>query len=89
MWDPPEVFESAWDTDLLRWELAPDGDGTVLTFTTWLGEVGHPAEKTAAGYHVCLDQLAELVATATVVQPLVAVDVAPLEERYRELTEAD
>lgn len=48
-WDPPKVFEWAWDTDLLRWELVPDGDGTVLTFTTWLGEVGHPVEKTAAG----------------------------------------
>ena len=77
---------------------APAGDGTVLTLTTWLGEVGHPAEKTAAGhpaektaagYHVCLDQLAELVETDTVAQPLVAVDVEPLEERYRQLVGAD
>ena len=45
-------------------------------------------EKTAAGYHVCLDQLAELVATGTVDEPLVAVDVGPLEERYRQLVGA-
>lgn len=89
VWQPPEVFEWSWDTDLLRWELVPDGDGTVLTFTTWLGDVGHPAEKTAAGYHVCLDQLAELVATGTVAQPLVAVDVGPLEDRYRDVVGAD
>ena len=82
VWQPPEVFEWAWSTDLLRWELVPDGDGTELTFTTWLGEVGHPVEKTAAGYHVCLDQLVELLDTGTVAEPLVAVPVGDWEQRY-------
>ena len=85
VWQPPEVFEWRWSTDRLRWELAPDGDGTRLTFTTWLGEVGHPMEKTAAGYHVCLDQLAELLDTGTVARPLVAVPVDTIEARYTEV----
>ena len=38
VFQPPAVFEWTWDTDVLRWELAPDGDGTVLTFTTLLGD---------------------------------------------------
>jgi len=85
VWRPPEVFEWRWSTDRLRWELEPDGEGTRLTFTTWLGEVGHPVEKTAAGYHVCLDQLAELLDRGEVAQPLVAVPVGDWEERYAEV----
>ncbi|MBK9367468.1 MAG: SRPBCC domain-containing protein [Deltaproteobacteria bacterium] len=38
VWDPPHVFEWTWDVDLLRFELAPEGEGTRLTFTTWLGD---------------------------------------------------
>jgi uncharacterized protein YndB with AHSA1/START domain len=85
VWQPPEVFEWMWSTDRLRWELEPDGDGTRLTFTTWLGEVGHGVEKTAAGYHVCLDQLAELLDTGGVARPLAAVDPGPLEAQYAEV----
>ena len=34
VWDPPAVFEWTWDTDRLRFELTPVGEGTLLTFTT-------------------------------------------------------
>ena len=73
VWDPPKTFEWMWDTDRLRWELEPDGVGTTLTFTTWLTDMGHEPWKQAAGYHVCLDQLAELLDTGSVEHPLVDV----------------
>jgi uncharacterized protein YndB with AHSA1/START domain len=83
VWDPPSVFEWTWDTDLLRWELAPHGDGgTLLTFTTWLGDPGDETTTgTAAGYHVCLDQLVELLDRGSVA-PLEDADVAALEAIY-------
>ena len=90
VWDPPSVFEWSWSTDLLRWELAPDGDGDG-PHLHHLVRRGRPpgARRPAAGYHVCLDQLVELVATGTVAEPLVAADVGPLEERYREASGRD
>jgi uncharacterized protein YndB with AHSA1/START domain len=84
VWQPPEVFELMWSTDRLRFELAPDGDGTTLTFTTWLSDAGKGAEQTAAGYHLCFDQLAELLDTGSVRTPLVELSVDRLEQHYRE-----
>lgn len=81
-WRPPELFEWTWDTDFLRWELTEEGDGTVLTFTTWIGDPSaEDASGTAAGYHVCLDQLEDLLSGGPA-QRLVDVDVAPWVERY-------
>lgn len=62
IWDPPSVFEWTWDVDLLRFDLTPIDGGTRLVFTTWLAlfteEPGDaPLADTAAGYHVCLDEL--------------------------------
>ena len=63
VWDPPRIFEVRWNADQVRWELEPDGDGTRLVLVTWL--LGEQAPQgtagTAAGYHVCLDQLEELL----------------------------
>jgi hypothetical protein len=89
VWEPPEVFEWTWDVDVLRWELRADGDGTLLTLTTRLGEPSaeHPA-NTAAGYHVCLDQLIELLDTGSV-GPLEDADVSELEQRYGEALSAE
>jgi uncharacterized protein YndB with AHSA1/START domain len=38
VWDPPRVFEHEWnqaivEPGVVRYELTPDGDGTLLTFT--------------------------------------------------------
>ncbi|MGH3352233.1 MAG: SRPBCC domain-containing protein, partial [Nocardioides sp.] len=67
VWDPPRIFEFTWGmdgraelTDLLRFELEPTADGTRLTFTTWLGGTTQNTD-TAVGWHVCLDQLADLL----------------------------
>ena len=54
--DPPRVLEFTWGDDALRFELRPDGDGTVLTFTDTFDEYGKSA-RDGAGWHACLDML--------------------------------
>lgn len=64
VWDPPRVFEHEWHQPILtdtgsgvvRYELTPDGDGTLLTFshrglTVRDGQGFHP------GSHAFLDRL--------------------------------
>ncbi|TDE19606.1 toxin-antitoxin system toxin subunit [Nonomuraea mesophila] len=51
--DPPHVFAHTWDDDELRWELQPDGEATLLTFTHTFTD-HHGAASFAAGWHVCL-----------------------------------
>jgi uncharacterized protein YndB with AHSA1/START domain len=54
--DEPRRFAFLWGVDVLRFELVPDGDGTLLTMLHVLNEEGDDAAaKTAAGWHVCLD----------------------------------
>jgi uncharacterized protein YndB with AHSA1/START domain len=54
--DPPRVFAFLWGEDLLRLELAPEGDGTRLTLLQTLRSEDEAA-RNAAGWHVCLDRL--------------------------------
>jgi uncharacterized protein YndB with AHSA1/START domain len=56
-WEPPSVLELRWGDDVLRLELRPEGDGTVLTLLDILYDRGKGA-RDAAGWHVCLDKLA-------------------------------
>lgn len=62
-WDPPHVFEFTWDTERLRFELAPVAAGTLLRLVV---RTNQPAPRgyasTAAGYHMCLDALAASLA---------------------------
>jgi activator of Hsp90 ATPase-like protein len=46
-----------WGGDELRFELEPDGDGTAMTFTATMQELGK-ASRDGAGWHVCLNNLA-------------------------------
>ncbi|MGH7919856.1 MAG: SRPBCC family protein [Candidatus Dormibacteraceae bacterium] len=56
--DPPSVLEFTWGDDILRFELKPDGNTqTVLTLTVTMPEFGKAA-RDAAGWHMCLDNLA-------------------------------
>jgi uncharacterized protein YndB with AHSA1/START domain len=57
VYDPPHTLEMRWGTDVLRFGLAPDGDGTILTLINTLTDLG-TAARTAAGWHTCLDTLA-------------------------------
>lgn len=60
-WDPPHLMELSWGDDRLRIELVPDGDGSVLTLIDVFDEQGKAA-RDAAGWHACLDILAEHLA---------------------------
>jgi uncharacterized protein YndB with AHSA1/START domain len=51
--DPPTLLEYTWGEDLLRWELAPDGDGTRLTLRHTVADP-QMVSKVAAGWHLCL-----------------------------------
>lgn len=88
-WDPPRRFEWTWDTDTLLWELEPAGAGTVLTFTTWIG--GNDPTVVAgagAGYHVCLDLLAALLAGSPLERGVAFADTGPFEAQYATAVEA-
>jgi uncharacterized protein YndB with AHSA1/START domain len=59
--DEQKVFMFRWQSDVIRIELVPDGDGCLLVFTQTIGGgraglLG--AGRTAAGWDTCLDQLA-------------------------------
>jgi uncharacterized protein YndB with AHSA1/START domain len=56
-YEPPSALEFTWgDDETLRFDLEPDGDGTVLTFVNTFGELGKAA-RDGAGWHACLDLL--------------------------------
>jgi uncharacterized protein YndB with AHSA1/START domain len=75
VFDPPEILEFTWGTDLLRIELRQEGTGTLLTLTDTFDDVGKAA-RDAAGWHECLDLLvSDLDGTA---QP-------PKGERWRQI----
>jgi len=54
---PHSVLELKWGEDILRFELEPDEGGCVLTLLDTFDELGRAA-RDAAGWHVCLDSLA-------------------------------
>jgi uncharacterized protein YndB with AHSA1/START domain len=55
-YEPPSLMEFRWGPDLLRLELRPIEDGTVLTLLDTLEERGKAA-RDGAGWHTCLDAL--------------------------------
>jgi uncharacterized protein YndB with AHSA1/START domain len=54
--EPQSLLEIRWGTDVLRFEVEPDGDGSRLTLLDTIDELGKAA-RDGAGWHVCLDQL--------------------------------
>jgi uncharacterized protein YndB with AHSA1/START domain len=56
---PPSLLELRWSDDILRFELEPDGAGTILRLRVTFPEHGKAA-RDAAGWHVCLERLAAL-----------------------------
>ena len=69
--DPPRRFAFMWGTELLRFELAPEGEGTRLTLTHLISN-SDEAARNAAGWHACLDKLGAVES-----------DWEPLYEEYR------
>ncbi|WP_280400979.1 SRPBCC domain-containing protein [Nocardia carnea] len=87
-WEPPRVFEFLWDDEHLRFELFAAEQGTRLVCTVWFGTPGpHGLSGTAAGYHVCLDELVDSLDGRPIEMP--APDVmAALRRRYTEAVDA-
>lgn len=56
-YEPPSAIEFRWGTDILRMEVRPEGEGTVLTLLDTFEE-GGKAARDGAGWHVSLDALA-------------------------------
>jgi uncharacterized protein YndB with AHSA1/START domain len=54
--EPPSLLEFTWGGDLLRFALEPDGEGTAMTFTVTLDELGK-ATRDGAGWHQALGSL--------------------------------
>ena len=54
--DPPGLMELRWGDEILRFEVTPDGDGSVLVFTCTFDEIGK-VSRDGAGWHACLDRL--------------------------------
>jgi uncharacterized protein YndB with AHSA1/START domain len=54
--EPPSLMEFRWGPDVIRLELRPVAEGTVLTLLDTLEEHGKAA-RDGAGWHVCLDAL--------------------------------
>ncbi|HWC39139.1 MAG TPA: SRPBCC family protein [Acidimicrobiales bacterium] len=52
------LLEFRWGPDTLRFEIAPEDDGSTLTLTHTFDEVGKAA-RDAAGWHECLDRLSD------------------------------
>lgn len=80
-WDPPRTFSWTWDRDTLIFELHPSPTGTRLVFTTWIVDTTAGVHKTAAGYHVCLDQLVALLDTGNP-PPFIDQDPSQWERSY-------
>jgi uncharacterized protein YndB with AHSA1/START domain len=60
VYDPPKVFSFTWGGELLRLELVPDRDGTLLVFTQLLSHQS-VAARNGSGWHACLDALGRLL----------------------------
>ena len=61
--DPPHLLETTGDPHgVLRWELRPDGSGTLLTFSSTVELPEAYRSRVLAGWHWHLDALAEVVA---------------------------
>ena len=81
--DPPRVLETSGDIHgVLRWELEPDGDGTLITFTSTLDLPDEFKTKVLAGWHMHLDALAEALEGGRADLVNISGRWEPIHERY-------
>jgi len=66
--EPGRVFAFLWGDELLRFEIEPEGDGCRLRLTHFITNEDEAA-RNAAGWHVCLDRLDELVSAGSAEAP--------------------
>ncbi|MGW1375458.1 SRPBCC family protein [Streptomyces sp. NPDC002446] len=78
--EEPRLFAFTWGEDHLRWEITPDGDGSLLTLVHTFGDRFGGASF-ASGWHLCLSALSQLLdGESTAVDP----DTGELHEAYLE-----
>ncbi|MFI6767369.1 SRPBCC family protein [Streptomyces sp. NPDC050355] len=78
--EEPRLFAFTWGEDHLRWEIAPDGDGSLLTLVHTFGDRFGGASF-ASGWHLCVTALSQLLdGESTAVEP----DTGELHEAYLE-----
>lgn len=70
--DRPRLLEYTWNGEIVRWELTETGSGTTLRLTHHLSDRAR-AGMMAAGWHMCLDVAALLIA-GTPIGPIVGAD---------------
>ncbi|MDC7335616.1 SRPBCC family protein [Streptomyces lydicus] len=78
--EEPRLFAFTWGEDHLRWEIAPDGDGSLLTLIHTFGDRFGGASF-ASGWHLCLTALSQLLDGASTA---VDRDAGELHEAYVE-----
>ncbi|WP_310720966.1 SRPBCC family protein [Streptomyces lydicus] len=78
--EEPRLFAFTWGEDHLRWEIAPDGDGSLLTLIHTFGDRFGGASF-ASGWHLCLTALSQLLDGASTA---VDRDTGELHEAYVE-----
>jgi uncharacterized protein YndB with AHSA1/START domain len=83
VWDPPHVFEHEWkqavvEDSVVRYELSPDGDGTLLRFSH-RGMSVHNATGFLPGTHAFLDRLEAYLAGQ---------ELPSWADRYREVAQS-
>jgi uncharacterized protein YndB with AHSA1/START domain len=81
--DRPRAIAFDWDDDRLRFDLEPDGDGCLLTFTHAFGDRNLGAQ-TAAGWDLCFDRLAALLGGSPLTEAESLEHWPALHERYAE-----
>ncbi|AJT62318.1 hypothetical protein T261_0629 [Streptomyces lydicus] len=78
--EEPRLFAFTWGEDHLRWEITPDGDGSLLTLVHTFGD-RFGAASFASGWHLCISALSQLLdGESTAVDP----DSGALHEAYLE-----
>jgi hypothetical protein len=82
VFEPPHTLVWRWADDLLRFELEECEIGTRLTFSTKIDTRDVPGHKTAAGYHLCLRCLRELLDDGAPQVPLLDQKTEQLEAIY-------
>lgn len=60
-YEPPTTLAFRWGTDVIRLEVAADGQGSRLTLLDTIDQHGKAA-RDAAGWHACLDKLEQHLA---------------------------
>ena len=58
--EEPRVFAFTWGEDHLRWEITPEGEGSLLTLVHTFGD-RFGAASFASGWHLCITALEQLL----------------------------